>query len=156
MGSGLAAEFIIGPAEGRTRWRRPGMTAKSSGAYVLLSDISPDTEAARKLLTAAAVRERAHQLLQAGLEGRLQHFTVDLARLEACADEVVATIREAYPSLDIPFHARWRHFSAGGHDRWEAVTHGAPWSSASDMARAAFDHAMFAVLRDAGAGPQWR
>jgi hypothetical protein len=27
MDSGLAAEFIIGPREARTRWRRPGMTA---------------------------------------------------------------------------------------------------------------------------------
>src|SRR5689334_14109029 len=27
MGSGLAAEPVIGPAEGRTRWRRPGTTS---------------------------------------------------------------------------------------------------------------------------------
>jgi hypothetical protein len=26
MDFGLAAEPVIGPAEGRTRWRRPGMT----------------------------------------------------------------------------------------------------------------------------------
>lgn len=117
---------------------------------------SPETQAARKLLTAAAVRERSHQLLKAGLEGRLQHFTVNLSRLEACADEVVATIREAYPSLQIPFHARWRHFSAGGHDRWDAVMHGAPWTNAGEMARSAFDLAIVSVLLDAGAGPQWR
>lgn len=117
---------------------------------------SPETEAARKLLTAAAVRERSHQLLKAGLEGRLQHFTVDLSRLEACADEVVATIRKAYPSLQIPFHARWRHFSAGDHDRWDAVMHGAPWATAGEMARSAFDLAIVSVLLDAGAGPQWR
>jgi len=119
-------------------------------------DSSPETKAARDLLKAAAVRERSHQLLKAGLEGRLQHFTVDLGRLEACADEVVTTIREAYPSLDIPFHARWRHFSAGGHDRWDAVMHGAPWTSAAEMARSAFDLAIVSVLLDAGAGPQWR
>ncbi len=119
-------------------------------------DLSPETQAARKLLTAAAVRERSHQLLEAGLEGRLQHFTVNLSHLEACADEVVATIREAYPSLEIPFHARWRHFSAGGHDRWGAVMHGARWSNAGEMARSAFDLAIVSVLLDAGAGPQWR
>ncbi len=119
-------------------------------------DLSSDTQAARSLLSAAAVRERAHQILAHGLAGRLRHFAVDLGRLDACADEVVATIREAYPSLDIPFHARWRHFAAGGHDRWEAVMHGAPWGSAADMARAAFDLAIVSVLLDAGAGPQWR
>ncbi|EIM25812.1 URC4/urg3 family protein [Microvirga lotononidis] len=119
-------------------------------------DLSPEAQAARSLLSAAAVRERSHQLLRVGLEGRLRHFTVDPARLEACADEVVKTIREAYPSLDIPFHARWRHFSAGGHDRWDAVMHGAPWETAADMARAAFDLAIVSVLLDAGAGAQWR
>jgi Protein of unknown function (DUF1688) len=119
-------------------------------------DLSSDTQAAQGLLSAAAVRERAQQMLNLGLEGRLQHFNVDLSKLEACADEVVATIREAYPSLDIPFHARWRHFSAGGHDRWGAVAHGAPWTDASQMARAAFDLAIVSVLLDAGAGPQWR
>ena len=117
---------------------------------------SLETRAARSLLSATAVRERAHQILNHGLEGRLQHFTVDLSRLEPCADEVVATIREAYPSLDIPFHARWRHFSAGGHDRWDAVMHGAPWQNAAEMARSAFDLAIVSVLLDAGAGPQWR
>jgi hypothetical protein len=119
-------------------------------------NLSPETQAARGLLSAAAVRERSHQLLQAGLEGRLKHFTVNLERLEPCADEVVATIRQAYPSLDIPFHARWRHFSAGDHDRWDAVMHGAPWQSAADMARSAFDLAIVSVLLDAGAGAQWR
>ena len=28
VGSGFFAEFIIGPAEGRTRWLSPGMTAE--------------------------------------------------------------------------------------------------------------------------------
>src|SRR3712207_516608 len=88
---------------------------------------SRDAEGARRLLSAAAVRERAHQLLQHGLAGRLDHFVIDLDRLDACADEVVATIRANYPDLDIPFHARWRHFSAGGIDRWGAVAESVGW-----------------------------
>lgn len=115
-----------------------------------------DTAAARKLLSAAAVRERAHQLLQHALGGRLDHFEVDLDRLEACADEVVGTIRSAYPSLDIPFHARWRHFAVGGIDRWAAIAGGASWSDAGAMGRAAFDLTIVSVLLDAGAGPAWR
>jgi hypothetical protein len=117
---------------------------------------SPEFEAAHSLLSAAAVRERANQMLEHGLAGRLQHFTVDLARLDACADEVVATIRQAYPDLDIPFHARWRHFAAGGIGRWGAVMQGAPWEDAGAMARAAFDLAIVSVLLDAGAGAAWR
>jgi hypothetical protein len=121
-----------------------------------VNEPSPETPAARRLLTAAAVRERAHQMLGLGLAGRRQHFTVDLDRLDACADEVVRTIRSAYPSLEIPFHARWRHFAAGGIDRWEAVRDAVAWESPAALARAAFDLAIVSVLLDAGAGPAWR
>jgi hypothetical protein len=110
----------------------------------------------RSLLSAAAVRERSHGLLAHGLAGRLDHFTVDLARLDACADEVVTTIKASYPDLDVPFHARWRHFAAGGLDRWGSAAPAAPWLSEADMARSAFDLAIVSVLLDAGAGPAWR
>src|SRR4051812_32965217 len=116
---------------------------------------SAATDAARRLLSAVAVRERSHALLEHGLAGRLDHFTVDLDRLGAAADEVVATIRQNYPTLEIPFHARWRHFSAGGLDRWGSIVPMAPWIDAAGMARAAFDLAIVSVLLDAGAGPGW-
>src|SRR5919107_419727 len=115
-----------------------------------------ETLAARSLLSAAAVRERANQLLEHALAGRLDHFTVDLGRLEACADEVLATIEQNYPDLDIPFHARWRHFSAGDIDRWGAVASAVEWEDAPALARAAFDLAIVSVLLDAGAGQDWR
>ena len=119
--------------------------------------VQPDaTDAARRLLSAGAVRERAHRLLAAGLEDRLDHFTVHTDRLDDCADAVVATIRANYPDLDIPFHARWRHFAAGGVDRWAAVAAAAPWPDDAAMARAAFDLAIVSVLLDAGAGSAWR
>jgi hypothetical protein len=117
---------------------------------------SAATDAARRLLSAAAVRERSHALLEHGLAGALEHFTIDLDRLGAAADEVVATIRQNYPTLEIPFHARWRHFSAGGLDRWSSIVPMAPWMDAAGMARAAFDLAIVSVLLDAGAGPDWR
>jgi hypothetical protein len=121
-----------------------------------LSDIPDDQAAARSLLSAAAVRERSHDLLRQGSEGRLHHFSVDLSLLDAAADEVVTTIRHSYPSLEIPFHARWRHFAVGGHDRWGAIRDGVPWKDRADMARAAFDLAIVSVLLDAGAGSRWR
>ena len=97
-----------------------------------MEETSPSLESqARQLLSAAAVRARAQQLLQHGLDGRLDHFAVDLERLGACADEVVTTIEAAYPSLEIPFHARWRHFSAGGFDRWETIAEIARWPDAA-------------------------
>jgi hypothetical protein len=121
-----------------------------------VTDQHPHRDAARRLLSAAAVRESAHALLGHAIAGRLDHFTVDLDRLDGAADLVVATIRENYPSLDIPFHARWRHFSAGGLDRWGSIVPMAPWTEAAEMARAAFDLAIVSVLLDAGAGAGWR
>ena len=67
----------------------------------------PDTEAALSLLGTAAVRERAHLVLEAGLADRLAHFRVDLRRLDEAADLTVSVTRAAYPALDIPFHSRW-------------------------------------------------
>jgi hypothetical protein len=111
--------------------------------------------AALSLLSAQAVRERAHRLLELGLEGRLQHFRIDLARLQDAADLVIDTTRAAYPTLDVPFHSRWRHFVAGGVDRWQAIEPPAAWRDPAERARAAFDLATVSVLLDAGAGPDW-
>ena len=66
---------------------------------------------ALSLLTAQAVRDRANRMLAVGLRGELSHFTINLDRMDGVADAVLATIRKSYPSLKIPFHARWRHFS---------------------------------------------
>ena len=118
--------------------------------------MDPDTRAALSLLTAAAVRERAHLILEAGLADRLEYFRVDLRRLEQAADLTIAITREAYPSLDIPFHSRWRHFAVDGSDRWMALAETTKWPVASARARAEFDLAIISVLLDAGAGALWR
>jgi hypothetical protein len=122
--------------------------------------VQPDTVAALSLLTPAAVRERAHRVLEAGVDGRLHCFSVDLSRLGAAADFTAGTTRAAYPSLDIPFHSRWRHFVIDGEDRWiAAAAKAAPpgfWPSTAARARAEFDLAIVSVLLDAGAGAAWR
>ncbi|MFA7263247.1 MAG: DUF1688 family protein [Caulobacter sp.] len=112
--------------------------------------------AARSLLTAAAVRERAHEMLAIALDGGLSDWRVDLARLPATANIVAGVIRERYPTLDVPFHARWRHFVVGGRDLWAELAATADWPDARAKARAAFDLAITSVLLDAGAGPRWR
>ena len=62
---------------------------------------------------------------------------------------------ETIPSLEIPFHARWRHFAAGGVDRWARLAASTPWRDGASRARGAFDLAIVSVLLDAGAGPDW-
>jgi hypothetical protein len=115
-----------------------------------------DADAALSLLTPAAVRERAQAILEAGLSGRLNHFSVDPARLAQAADFTAAITRQAYPSLEIPFHSRWRHFVIDGEDRWMKVAEAMRWPSAAVRARAEFDLAIVSVLLDAGAGAAWR
>lgn len=117
--------------------------------------MEPDTAAAISLLSADAVRQRAHRLLAIGLEDGLPNFRIDLGQLAEAASLVADTTRTAYPSLDVPLHSRWRHFVVGGIDRWTAIDDATLWDDAAERARAAFDLAITSVLLDAGAGPQW-
>ena len=114
-----------------------------------------DAEAARSLLSAAAVRERAHEMLAAGLRGELEHFTVDLESLGSAAQVVSELIRVGYPDLNVPFHARWRHFVIGARDLWAERAAQVKWPTPAAKARAEFDLAITSVLLDAGAGASW-
>ena len=113
-----------------------------------------DGELARWLLTPEAVRARCGEILAAGDRGALSHFALHRDRLGATADYVLETIRANYPSLDIPFHARWRHFVVAGEDRWAELAAARTWERV-EQARVAFDLAVTSVLLDAGAGPSW-
>jgi len=106
------------------------------------------TDPIRALLSAAAVRERAHEMLALALEGKVEGWTIDLDRLADAADLTAAVTRENYPNLVIPFHARARHFVAGA----PKLPEGDP----ATRARAAFDLVILSVLLDAGTGPGWR
>lgn len=110
-------------------------------------------EGAAALLSARAVRERAQQMLEIGLTGGLAEWTVDLSRLPAVAALTAEVTRRQYPTLEIPFHARWRHFVVGGQDLWAPI---APAGQGGKRGRAAFDLAITSVLLDAGAGADWR
>jgi hypothetical protein len=114
-----------------------------------------DAEAARSLLSAAAVRERAHEMLAAGLENRLEHFTIDMESLDVAAQVVSELIRVNYPDGNVPFHARWRHFVLGARDLWAERAAQVTWVSPAAKARAEFDLAITSVLLDAGAGASW-
>ena len=110
--------------------------------------------AAETLLSAKAVRERAHALLAIAEAGGLPDWQVDRGKLPEVARFVAGVIRERYPTLAVPFHARWRHFEAGGRDLWREIA--ASFKDTDAEARAAFDLAITSVLLDAGAGPDWR
>jgi hypothetical protein len=117
---------------------------------------NPETSAALSLLTAKAVRERAHRMLAIGLKDGLANFRVDLDRLDDTVELVLKVTLAAYPSQVIPFHSRWRHFVMNGCDRWAAMAGRHDWSDRAARARSEFDLAIISVFLDAGAGPSWR
>jgi hypothetical protein len=121
-----------------------------------VSPVTPETSAALSLLNASAVRERAHRMLAIGLDGKLPNFRIDLDRMDGAVDLVLETTRKAYPSFDVPFHSRWRHFVTNGEDRWSTVADRTDWPDRAARARAEFDLAIVSVFLDAGAGPSWR
>ncbi|MFI4987979.1 MAG: DUF1688 family protein, partial [Alphaproteobacteria bacterium] len=57
--------------------------------------------------------------------------------------------------LAIPFHSRWRHFSAGGRARWAELAAILGERLPEERARIRFDLAVVSVLLDAGAGERW-
>jgi Protein of unknown function (DUF1688) len=118
--------------------------------------MSAERDAALALLTAGAVRARAHRMLELALDNKLPHFRMDLTQLDAAADLVVATTRSAYPTLMVPFHSRWRHFVVNAENRYEALRQTAGRRDRFAQARAAFDLAIVSTLLDAGAGAHWQ
>jgi len=117
---------------------------------------NPETSAALSLLNAEAVRERAHRLLAIGLEDKLPNFRIHLDRMDSVVELVLETTRKAYPSFEVPFHSRWRHFVISNDDRWADIVEQTRWPDRAARARAEFDLAIVSVFLDAGAGPTWR
>lgn len=103
----------------------------------------------RFLLRPETVRSRAHLILDRARADALEHWRFEPRAMPALAAYVAETIRLNYPALDVPFHARWRHFLVDG------VDHAADLRLRGDV-RALFDLAIVSVLLDAGAGPDWR
>lgn len=106
------------------------------------------------LRSAAAVRERCQDVRDHVAAGRSPWFSLDERRLAVVATDVADVTRRAYPDLAVPYHSRWRHFTAGGVDRWGAIA--AAFSDPRERGRAAIDLATVSVLLDAGAGSAWR
>lgn len=115
-----------------------------------------DAAEARALLSAAAVRAKADELFALAERDALAEWTLHLDTLPTCADYVAAIVRQRYPTLDVPFHARWRHFVFAGRDLWREIGNREAWASDHCRARAEFDLIITSVLLDAGAGGSWR
>ena len=130
-------------------------TAAATGSLHAHASLDHSSAAILALRSASAVRARCRMVHDWVAAGHSPHFTVEHGRLAAVADYVAEVTRAAYPDLRIPYHSRWRHFSAGGVDRWHELAQRLP-ADRIERARAAIDLATVSVLLDAGAGDAWR
>jgi len=110
--------------------------------------------AASSLLGAQAVRSHCAQIMRLAERDAAPYFRWHPERLPQAAAYVADTIRQRYPDLNVPYHSRWRHFEAGGVDRWQALANAVPMDAA-ERARVRIDLVIPSVLLDAGAGPDW-
>ena len=101
-----------------------------------------------ELFNTAAIRSRCGNMLTAALADRSAHWRVDLARLPECAREVAALTRSRFADLKIPYHSRWRHFEAGGVDRYASWRQQMASASVAERARSEIDLAVVSVLLD--------
>lgn len=108
------------------------------------------------LQTPQAIRDRCQQLFDDCQAGNLDHFSCDLDQLDPVAAYVVETLQQRYPTRQIPFHSRWRHFDAGGQSRLAALDQAFAQLPGDAATRARLDLAIMSVLLDAGAGSQWQ
>jgi hypothetical protein len=129
---------------------------KNIESNAAVSSANPEASAALALLNAGAVRDRAHRMLAIGLDDKLPNFRIHPEKMDGVVDLVLQTTRDAYPTFDVPFHSRWRHFVANNENRWAAIADQKRWDDASARARSEFDLAIVSVFLDAGAGPTWR
>jgi len=120
------------------------------------TDLDNPAKAVAWLRTPQAVRLRCKAVLAAAEQDTLDHFALDIECLDEAAAYVVETIERSYPTLEIPYHSRWRHFAAGGRDRWAELAGRLAGMPQDEIARIRIDLAVTSVLLDAGAGARWR
>ncbi len=118
------------------------------------SDAS-ETATIAYLRSPRAIRDRCQPLFDLACADKLPHFRCDLGQLNTAAEYVLHVTRESYPTLDVPFHSRWRHFEVGQTPRMQALEAKLAHLSALERAQAQVDLAVVSVLLDAGAGPDW-
>ena len=130
------------------RWQPPR-------GVILVTDNSMLVEIGT-LRSTTTIRERCGNILRAVEAGHSHHFSINRDRLDAVAERVEAITRKNYPTLQIPYHSRWRHFEAGGINRKALLDAKLAGQSIPARARAHIDLTLISVLLDAGAGPDWQ
>jgi len=135
------------------------ISAKISSGYLgFQPGRTEDNSARRAVFTLESVRERCNKMLTLAMKDKLQHFQVDMSRVDDVTSIVVDCMRRHHPELAIPGHSRLRHFEVNGYDRIAELE--ARWKrfhvDSLERTRREIDLIVVSVLLDAGAGPAWK
>jgi hypothetical protein len=99
------------------------------------------------------IRLQSQRLLNLARQGLSAHFSINDEKMPVIVDYVVEVMRSQYPSLEIPYHSRWRHFEAGGIDRIKELF---AKIDTEETGKILYELVIISVLLDAGAGNHWR
>ncbi len=105
------------------------------------------------LKSTKAIREQCGKLMQLAEQGKLNHFEYRADRLAVATDYVLQFIRAQYPTFQVPYHSRWRHFDA---QRLSKLDESLANEEPEEKAKSKIELAILSVLLDAGAGMKWR
>ncbi|QDP73383.1 DUF1688 family protein [Legionella israelensis] len=109
----------------------------------------------KKLRNLHTIRSQAYRLLELAQQNKLKYFSLDAQQLPATASYISEVIMDNYPSLEIPYHSRWRHFEAGNIDRIKELRQHLNQLSTNEQGKLFFELVIISVLLDAGAGKDW-
>lgn len=98
------------------------------------------------------IRSQAQRILSLARQDKLTHFRLHEERKQAIVDYVLEVMNSRYPTFDIPYHSRWRHFEASGINRIAALQNRVP---RGELGKVLYELVILSVLLDAGAGNQW-
>lgn len=108
------------------------------------------------LFNLKTIRTRAHRILDLAKENKLEYFSFNEAYMMPTASFVIEVMTNNYPSLEVPYHSRWRHFEAGGVDRIQKMQTQLAQCSEQERGAILYELVIISVFLDAGAGSAWR
>jgi len=135
-----------------------GKQTKVRNPFLYSRFVSNKNVPVKHLRTLEAVRERCYEIFEEGKkkDGGLNTFEIDFSKLDSVAEYVLEVIKESYPTLEVPFHSRWRHFEVGSVPRKQKLESLWQGVDQTERTRRLLDLVVVSVLLDAGAGPTWK
>lgn len=117
---------------------------------------NPLNQAIQMLRDPQTIRERSEQLFTRALNDESEYFAIDNAKILPCCEFVLKHAKKENPTLEVPFHSRWRHFSIGNINRVQLLQEAPNFpQSTIEQGRLWYELVLISVLLDAGAGSNW-